>query len=233
MARLFCCAMPVLKASKVFMVREDVNTALVPNREFAQLADEERIARVARALETNGMKTLVVETGEEAKEIVLDLVPQGAEVYANQSKTLEKLGLTAEFDKSGNYNAIRPKVLSLDRKTQGDEIRRLRAAPEYIVGSVHAITENGQVLTSSFGGSQLGAYAYGSAKVIWVVGTQKLVKDMDEGFRRIEEYSYPLEDARLINALGMHSAIGKTLIVNREFVPGRITVILVREELGY
>jgi hypothetical protein len=215
------------------MAITEMNNVLVPNKEFTRLADEGQIARVVSALEANGMKTLVVETGEEAKRIVLDLVPQGAEVYANQSQTLERLGLTAEFDKSGRYNAVRPKVLSLDRKTQSDEIRRLRSASDIIIGSVQAITERGEVLTSSFGGSQLGAYAYGSAKVIWVVGAQKLVKDLDEGFRRIEEYSYPLEDSRLMNAFGMHSAIGKTLIVNREVVPGRVTIILVKEELGY
>ena len=215
------------------MLTVDTNTALVPNKEFTKLASEERIARVAKALEANGMKTLVVETGTEAKKIVLDLVPQGAEVYVNQSQTLDKLGLREEFDQSGRYNAVRPKVLSLDRKTQADEIRKLRSSPDYMIGSVHAITETGQVLASSFGGSQLGAYAYGSAKVIWVVGTQKLVKDLDEGFRRIEEYSYPLEDARLLAVLGIHTAVGKTLIVNREMVPGRITIVLVKEELGY
>jgi len=162
-----------------------------------------------------------------------DFVPQGAEVYANQSQTIDKLGLREEFDQPGRYNAVRPKVLKLDRKTQADEIRKLRSSPDYIIGSVHAITESGQVLASSFGGSQLGAYAYGSAKVIWIVGTQKLVKNLDEGFRRIEEYSYPLEDARLLAAFGMHSAVGKTLIVNREVVPERITIVLVKEELGY
>ena len=211
----------------------DTNTTLVPNKEFTKLASDERIARVARALEANGMKTLIAETGEEAKKLVLEMVPQGAEVYANQSQTLDQLGLREEFDGSGRYDAIRPKVLKLDRKTQGNEIRKLRSSPDYMIGSVQAITETGQVLTSSFGGSQLGAYAYGSAKVIWIVGTQKLVKDLDEGFRRIEEYSYPLEDARLLAALGMHSAVGKTLIVNREVVPGRITIVLVKEELGY
>ena len=218
---------------KTFMLTIDTNTTLVPNKEFTKLATEERIARVVKALEANGMKTFVAETGEEAKKLVLDLVPQGVEVYANQSQTLDKLGLRKEFDESGRYNAVRPKVLLLDRRTQADEIRKLRSAPDTIIGSVQAITEKGQVLTSSFGGSQLGAYAYGSAKVIWVVGTQKLVKDLDEGFRRIEEYSYPLEDARLLAALGIHSAVGKTLIVNREVVPGRVTIVLVKEELGF
>jgi len=215
------------------MLTVDTNTTLVPNKEFTKLASDEQVERVARVLEVNGMKVLIAENGEEAKKLVLEMVPQGVEVYANQSQTLDKLGLRDEFDKSGRYEAVRPKVLLLDRKTQSDEIRKLRSSPDYIIGSVQAITETGQVMTSSFGGSQLAPYAYGSAKVIWVVGTQKLVKNLDEGFRRIEEYSYPLEDARLLAAFGIHSTIGKTLIVNREVVPNRITIVLVKEELGY
>ena len=206
---------------------------LIPNKEFTKLADDAQIERVVKALEANGMHTLIAENRAEAKKIVLGLVPENAEVYTNQSKTLETLGLFDEFDKSDRYNAVRPKVMSLDRKTQSNEIRKLRTIPDYIVGSVHAITEDGKVLISSFGGSQLGPYASGAAKVIWVVGTQKLVKDLNEGFRRIEEYSYPLEDARLLAAMGIHTAIGKTLIVNREVVSGRITIVLIKEELGY
>lgn len=211
----------------------DTTIKLMPNNEFAKVASEAQIERVAKALEANGMQTLIAENGEEAKRLVLNLVPQAAEVYANQSKTLEQLGLTAEFDKSGRYNAVRPKVLSLDRKTHAQEIRKLRSTPEYMVGSVQAVTEAGQVLTASGGGSQLAPYAYGAAKVIWVVGAQKIVADLNAGFRRIEEYSYPLEDARMHAAFGMHSSVNKTLIVHRETVPGRITIVLVKEELGY
>ena len=124
------------------MLTVDTNTALAPNKEFTKLASDEQIERVARALEINGMKVLIAENGEEAKKLVLDLVPQGVEIYTNQSKTIDKLGLRAEFDESGRYNAVRPKVMSLDRKTQGDEIRKLRSNPDYIIGSVQAITEN-------------------------------------------------------------------------------------------
>jgi hypothetical protein len=212
-------------------VKNDIT--LIPNEEFTRLATDEQIARAAQALEANNIHTIVVESGEEARKLVFELLPQDVEVLANQSKTLEKLGITAEIDKSGRYNAIRPKVLALDRKTQADEIRVLRSSPTYIIGSVHAVTEEGQVLTASFGGSQLGAYAYGSAKVIWVIGAQKIVKDLNEGFRRIKEYSYPLEDERLRASLGIPTKIGKVLVTNLEVVPGRVTAIIVKEELGY
>ncbi|MGO9308289.1 MAG: LUD domain-containing protein [Spirochaetia bacterium] len=206
---------------------------MIPNREFARLATDEQIARSAQALEANNIHAVVVDNGEEARKLVLDLVPGGVEVLANVSKTLEKLGITDEIDKSGRYAAVRPKVLALDRKIQADQIRVLRSSPAYIIGSVHAVTEEGQVLTASYGGSQLGAYAYGAAKVIWVIGAQKIVKDLNEGFRRIKEYSYPLEDERLRASLGVPSAIGKVLVTNLEPAPGRITAIIVKEELGY
>ena len=214
------------------MVTKEMNINMAPNLAFAKLASEVQIQKVTKALEANGIKVLIAETGEEAKNMVLGLVPQGAEVYSNMSKTLDTLGLSAEFDKSGRYNAVRPRVLALDRKTQADEIRKLRTIPDYIVGSVHAITEAGEVLTASGTGSQISSYAYGAGKVIWVVGTQKIVSDLNEGFRRIKEYSHPLEDARMQEAYGVNSSLNKILVLTRD-MPGRITIVLVKEELGF
>ncbi|HNE06127.1 MAG TPA: LUD domain-containing protein [Anaerolineales bacterium] len=214
------------------MVTKEMNINMAPNLAFAKLASEAQIQKVTKALEANGIKVLIAETGEEAKNMVLGLVPQGAEVYSNMSKTLDTLGLSAEFDKSGRYNAVRPRVLALDRKTQADEIRKLRTIPDYIVGSVHAITEAGEVLTASGTGSQISSYAYGAGKVIWVVGTQKIVSDLSEGFRRIKEYSHPLEDARMQEAYGVNSSLNKILVLTRD-MPGRITIVLVKEELGF
>jgi hypothetical protein len=121
----------------------------------------------------------------------------------------------------------------MDRKTQADEIRRLTAAPDVMLGSVHAVTEAGALLTASMGGSQLGPYVSGAGRVILVVGTQKIVSDLEEGLRRIYDYSFPLEDARAQAAYGIHSAVNKILIINREIMPGRITVVFVDEVLGF
>lgn len=213
---------------------ETINTVteLIPNSEFRTLASEERIEKVIQALEANNFRVIVAENGEEAKKLVLELVPAGANVYSNLSQTLEKIGIAAEIDKSGRYDAVRPKVLKLDRATQGDEIRRLRTIPDYIVGSVHAITEDGEMLVASGTGSQISSYAYGAAKVILVVGAQKLVSDLYEGLRRLKEYSHPMEDARMLKAFGSHSSLNKILILQRD-TPGRVTVILVKEELGF
>src|SRR5512138_1974733 len=206
---------------------------MVPNQEFAKLASDERIQRTAKALEANGIHTLIAENGEEAKRLFFELVPEGAEVFLGASVTLETIGIRDEIDKSGRYNALRPKMFAMDRATQAREIRKLGGAPDYAAGSVHAVTEDGHVLIASNTGSQLGPYASGAGKIVWVVGAQKLVKDLDEGFRRIQEYCYPLEEVHMHQLYNAPTAINKILIVNRELRPNRITMIIVKEELGF
>ncbi len=173
------------------------------------------------------------EDAAEARQIVLNLIPEGAQVYHGASQTLDDTGITEAIDKSGRYDAMRPRIFSMDRKTQGNEIRRLTAAPDVMLGSVHAVTETGSLLAASMGGSQLGPYVSGAGQVILVVGTQKIVSDLDEGLRRVYEHALPLEDARAHAAYGIHSAVNKLLIINREITPGRITVVLVDEVLGF
>ncbi len=148
------------------------------------------------------------------------------------SRTLETLGLSEAINDSSRYTALRPQLKALDRQTHGREWRRLQSSPECVVGSVHAVTEQGQVLIASASGSQLASYVFGAGHVIWVVGAQKIVRDLGEGFRRVREYSYPLEHER-IQALGMPgSFVAKILLVEGER-PGRISVILVKEALGF
>jgi len=196
-------------------------------------ADEARVQRTIAALEANGIRVLTAADAAEAKRIVLDLIPDGSQVYHGASQSLEAAGITAEIEKSGRYSPIRPRIFSMDRKTQADEIRRLAAAPDVMLGSVHAVSETGSLLAASMGGSQLGPYVSGAGQVILLVGTQKIVADVAEGLRRIDEYSFPLEDARAQAAYGIHSAVNKVLIINREVNPGRIIVVLVDEVLGF
>ena len=176
---------------------------------------------------------LIAETGEEAKRLFFELVPEGSEVFLGASVTLETLGIKDEIDKSGKFDAIRPKMFAMNRETQGREIRKLGGAPDFAAGSVHAVTEDGHVLIASNTGSQLGPYASGAGRVIWVVGAQKIVKDLNEGLRRIEEYCYPLEEVHMQQLYKMSTGVNKVLILNREIRPNRITMIIVKEELGF
>ena len=214
-------------------------TQLNPNldqdiqRRFGTAADDARVTRTATALEANGIGVLRAADAADAKRIVLGLIPAGSQVYHGASQSLADSGITEAIEKSGRFDPIRPRIWSMDRQTQGDEIRRLTSSPDVMLGSVHAVTETGSLVAASMGGSQLGPYVSGAGRVILVVGTQKIVSDLDEAMRRVYDYAFPLEDARAQAEYGIHSAVNKVLIINREITPGRVTVVLVDEVLGF
>jgi hypothetical protein len=203
------------------------------SRRFGTVADEPSVKRTVAALQANGIMVLRTQDAEAAKRIVLGLIPDGSQVYHGASQTLDVVGITDEIDKSGRYEPLRPRIWGMDRKTEGDEIRRIGAAPDVMLGSVHAVTETGSLLAASMSGSQLGPYVSGAGRVILVVGTQKIVPDLEQGLLRINEYAWRLEDARAQAAYGIHSAVNKVVIINREITPGRVTVVLVDEVLGF
>jgi LUD domain len=215
------------------LIQPNVGIELIPNQKFAKLASDEQIERTVKALEANGIHAVIAENGEEAKRIFFEMLPEGAEVFLGASVTLETLGIKDVIDKSGRYDTVRTKMFAMDRTTQGREIRKLGGAPDYAAGSVHAVTEDGQVLIASNTGSQLGPYASGAGKVIWVVGAQKIVKDLNEGMRRIYEYDLPLEIEHMRQLYNAGTGVNKVLIVNREIRPNRITMIIAKEELGF
>jgi hypothetical protein len=211
----------------------DQNIGAALSRRFATLPDPDTVDRTAAALQANGFDVLRAKDGDEARRLVLDRIPEGAEVNHGASKTLDVTGITAAIEESGRYDALRPRIWSMDRATQADEIRRISSSPDVMLGSVHAVTETGALVAASAGGSQLGPYVSGAGQVILVVGTQKIVRDLEEGLLRIQEYAFPLEDARAQAAYGIGSGVNKILIINREVRPGRITVVLVDEVLGF
>ncbi len=205
--------------------------------DFTQLAPADQITKTIESLSKNGMSAEVVATAEEAKNRVVALIPHGAEVMDMTSITLASAGIAEVINTSGNYNSVRNKLNQLNRNTDSLLMQKLGAAPEWAVGSVHAVTQEGQVLIASNSGSQLPGYVYGSAHVIWVVGTQKIVSSVDEGMRRIQEYVLPLESERARKAYGLpetwQSFVSKLLILYREPAPKRIHIIFVNEALGF
>lgn len=208
-------------------------TELAPNREFSILAADERIDATAAALSAHGFETLVVDTGAEARAAVLERIPEGSEVFNNTSVTLESIGVAADVERSGRYRPIRLQLYQMDREMQRREMRQIAASPDFVVGSAHAVTEDGAVLIASASGSQLGPIVSGAGRVILVVGGQKVVADLATGLRRLDEYSFRLEDARARLAYGVPSGVNNILVVNRVLAPGRLTIVLVRQVLGF
>lgn len=191
-----------------------------------------RLDGVAAALRSHNIDAIVVGTGDEARRAVLRLIPASAEVHMGKSKTLEEIGLYSDLVDSGRYDAIRLRMIAMDRETQGREIRKLVAAPDFMLGSVAAVTEDGALVAASATGSQLGPYAAGAGRLILVVGSQKIVPDLEAALRRAREVVLPWENAQVRERMGVDTALEKILVIYGEWRAGRTTVVLVREPVG-
>ncbi|HEX3099471.1 MAG TPA: LUD domain-containing protein [Patescibacteria group bacterium] len=200
------------------------------SKEYDAVAELAVMQKTADALKANGINTIIVANAEGAKIEASKLIPEGSSVMTMTSETLRTLGLTAQFDESGKYKSVRGELAT----AEGARKRELGAAPDFTIGSVHAVTADGKVIIASNTGSQLAAYVYGAAKVVWVVGGQKLVSNLEEGMQRIYDYVLPLESVRAHEAYGVEgSNVSKLLIVNKEVDPERINLIIVQEKLGF
>lgn len=198
-----------------------------------QLADDAVVERTAEALRKRGMEVTVVNSSEEAKKKVLELIPEGAEVGAGSSATLNEIGVTKEIDESGRYDSVRKRIMAITDEKERAEARRKNLGPRYGLGSVQAITQEGQLVSASATGSQLSLYVFGAEKLILVAGTQKIVKNIDDAFRRINEYVLQLESERMRKLYGAPgSSVNKILIIEKER-PGRIHLFLVKQKLGF
>lgn len=204
------------------------------DEQWTKLPNDSAIKKTVENLKQHNIDTFVVENGKTAKEKVFSLIPKGAEVMNMTSVTLDTIGVSKEILESGNYNPVREKLMAMDRKTQGSQMQKLGAAPDWSIGSVHAVTEDGVVLVASNSGSQIPGYVYGSNHVIWVVSTQKIVKNLDEGMKRIYEHCLPLESERAHKAYGVPASfVSRILVTYRDPKPGRTTLIFVKEKLGF
>ena len=208
-------------------------TTPIPATLFAGPAPALGLERAAAALTAHGFSAEILGDAAAARTRIQDLIPEGASVFTGASETLRLSGIEEDINASGRYQAIRPRVLAMDRATSAGEIRRLLASPDVAVGSAAAVTETGSLVIASASGSQLPGYAGGAGRAIWVVGAQKVVPDLGTALRRVEEHCLPLESARAQVAYGQPSAINRLLILNAEPHPGRGTVLLLREAIGF
>jgi hypothetical protein len=204
---------------------------LTPNMQFASPASRERLERAAEALNARNIVTDIVPDFAAARAGVMALLPEGAEVHVGLSETMKEIGVTQAVE-DGNFRYLRAQLKQMDRNTQRREMAKLASAPDFMLGSVHAVTEYGQLIIGSGTGSQLGPIANAAGTVILVAGAQKVVRDLEEGLRRLREYSYPMEDRRM-KAAGMAGTIlAKTLVMEWDS-PGRTHLFLVEEAIGF
>jgi hypothetical protein len=200
---------------------------------YNQVADESSITATLEALNKNNFQAQVVDNLEAAKKIITDIIPSGTEVFTASSVTLTDAGLDKILNEAP-YVSVRDKFMPL-RGQPGKEVemRRIGSGADYAVGSVHAVTKDGQLLIASASGSQIPNEVYGASHVIFVVGAQKLVKDINDGIQRIRQHSVPLENERAKIAYGAPGTSLNKILVFLHENPGRVHVIIVRQNVGY
>ena len=208
-----------------------MSTIATPDR-FTTLPDEPMIASAVTALEEHGFSVEVVDDLDAARQAVLARIPDGSSVMTNTSVTLQETGIADAINGGGHYDSARNRMFALDFATQAQEMKAIGGQPDYALGSVHAVTQDGTLVIASASGSQLASYAWGAANVILVVGAQKLVPTLEAAHQRIYQHSLVLEDARAIAAYGQHSSVGKILEIHQE-LPGRIHIVLIRQAVGF
>ena len=209
-----------------------MTTTAVPDR-FTMLPDEHALQATVVALEEHGFSVEVVSDLDAARQAVLARIPEGSSVITNTSVTLTETGIADAINDGGDrWESARNKMFALDFATQAQEMKAIGGQPDYALGSVHAITRDGTLVIASASGSQLASYAWGAANVIFVAGAHKLVPTLEAAHQRIYQHSLPLEDARAQVAYGQHSQVAKILEIHAE-LPGRIHVVLIRQQVGY
>jgi hypothetical protein len=207
-------------------------TTSIPATPFTDPVPAQRLERAAAALTARYFAVEILDDAAAARARVKELIPEGASVFTGASETLRLSGIEEDINKSGRYDSLKSRP-PMDRATQRNEIWAALSTPDVLVGSLAAVTETGSLVAASASGSQLPGYAGAAARVIWVVGAQKVVPDLTAALRRVEEHCLPLENERAMRVYGRPSAINRVLILNAEPEPGRGTVLLLREAIGF
>ncbi|MGW6140548.1 LUD domain-containing protein [Streptomyces sp. NPDC055140] len=209
-------------------------TVSTPTAQFTDPASADRLERAAAALAAHRFTVEILDDAAAARTRVEELIPEDASVFTAASETLRLAGIDDDINTSGRYRAaVKPRAVTMDRVTEADDIRRLVAVPDVVVGSVAALTETGSLVVASASGSQLPAYAGGAGRAIWIVGAQKVVPDLDTALRRLEEHALPLETARALEVYGQPSSVNQLLVLNAQPLTGQGIVLLLREAIGF
>ena len=197
------------------------------------IPDAVAIARTVEALRARNIQVIVADTGVEAKDALMQLLPAGAEICDSTSETLDAIGFTAFIRGNSRYHNLHDVYEAEPDLAKRNDLRRRACIVDYFIGSVQAIAETGEVFVASSLGSQLAPYVYSARRVIWVVGVQKIAPTFDAAMQRVRGHTLTMHDQWLTDLGRAPTPIGKLGIIEYESQAGRITLILVKEPLGW
>ena len=193
----------------------------------------ESISRTIEALAARNVDAVLVASREAALAKLRELVPEGSEVFVNTSETLDAIGYTEYMHGNDRYINLHDQMMSQPGPASQREFRRKTTTADYFVGSVQAIAETGEIVIASSSGSQIGAYSYGARRVILVAGTQKICPTLSDAEARTRGFTLERHDRWLEGRGVAPTPIGKYLVMEHEPVVGRISMVLIPENIGW
>ena len=196
-------------------------------------ASTEAIQRTIEGLASRNVEAFLVEGREAALAKLLELVPEGSEVFVNTSETLATIGYTEYMHGNDRYVNLHDRMMAQPDPAAQREFRRKTTTADYFVGSVQAIAETGEIVIASSSGSQIGAYSFGARRLILVAGTQKICPTLAEAEARTRGWTLERHDRWLEDRGVAPTPIGKYMVMEHEPVVGRISMVLVPERLGW
>lgn len=204
--------------------------------DYTELASSEKLTKTIAAFVDRNFEGSIVTTKEEALAKIQELIPAGASVMNGSSRTLEQIGFV-DYLKEGKHGwkNRHEEVLTESDPARQAALRRETTVSDYYLGSVHAVTEDGELFFASNTGSQLPGIIFNAQNVILVVGAQKIVPTLADAYARLATHVIPLEEENMQQKYGMSAQHNKTLILHGENpIYGRkIHVIFVNEQLGF
>jgi hypothetical protein len=211
-----------------------IQEAGVDPEKWNTLPSPEIVKRTAEAVEARGIRVLQAENGDEALILLKKLIPPGSEVMNGSSTTLIEIGYLdlVESGKSG-WRDLHGVITAENDAEKRAELRRKSVSAEYFISGANAIAQSGEIVSCDASGSRVGAWPFAAENLILVAGINKIVPFLSDAVLRVWEYAYKLEDARSRRVNGKPSVIGKCVILAQEKKPGRVTLILISEALGY
>lgn len=203
---------------------------------YDMLATKEAVDKTIKALHSKNIETSLAKNRAEALEKIKELIPEKASVMNGASVSLEQIGFV-DYLKSGKHgwNNLHEAILMEKDPIKQAILRRQSVLSDYYLGSVHALMETGEFIIASNTGSQLPHIVFTSPNLIFVVSTKKIVPDLAEAMKRLEEYVVPLEDKHMQEKYGINTALNKIVIFKNEnpTMGRKVHMILVEEDLGF
>jgi hypothetical protein len=198
--------------------------------------------RILDSLSARNMNGYFVATREEALQRAIELIPRGSSVGFGGSVTLEQLGIL-------DVLRGRDDIELLDRATvtNADQLYELYikmfSCDVFLSGS-NALTEKGQIVNVDGRGNRVAMITFGPRRVVIIVGSNKITKDLDSALRRLRKVACPLNVKRIRDLAGSspiapseeiseETLWGQVSIVERQIDGDRIHVIIVNESLGF